>query len=241
MIHIAGPKGLGDAIYIRAIALHLIDAGKEVAVSTHWPDVFSGIPVAVKPLSDAAVQVGFSLRHPLDDGIYSEFAGMNQFDIWCRRAGIAEPVRFDLRWEVRNCDLAERIRRKAAGRKVLVYQPRKRRNELGPDHKAFYAWVRDRSDCYRVRVGHPVYVEAAVSDCEMDLVGQTGVTDLLDVAAAADLFFGDLCYLGIIADALAKPSVCMFSREGMARPEWRHLTAQRLFKNPQLVTVVYDE
>lgn len=240
LTHIAGPKGLGDAIYVRAIALHLIGQGKTVAVSTHWPDVFFGVPVTIVPPSGNELHIGFSLRHPLDDGIYSEFAGMNQFDIWCRRAGIAEPVKFDIQWQVQNRNLVRLIRRKAAGRKILVYQPRKKENPLSPRRNPFYAWAHERSDCYRVRVGHPQFVEGAVSDCEMDLVGKTGVTDILDVATVADLFFGDLSYLGIVADALGKRSVCMLSREIAASPEWRHLNAQRLFRNPHLAELVYD-
>lgn len=239
LIHIAGPKGLGDAIYIRAIALHLIGQGKRVAVSTHWPDVFLGVPVSIVPLNGNEMQVGFSLRHP-GGGSYPDTAGLSQFDIWCRRAGIAEPVKLELRWPVQNRNLVRLIRRKAAGRKILVYQPRKKDNPLSPRRNPFYAWVRERSDCYRVRVGHPQFVEGAVSDCEMDLVGQTGVTDIFDVATVADLFFGDLCYLGIVADALEKRSVCMLSSEAVAAPGWCHLSAHRLFRNTHLAELIYD-
>jgi hypothetical protein len=201
--------------------------------------VFAGIPVTFSQHAESDRPAGFSLRHKLV-GRYAHFEGMDQFSICCRRAGIAEAVKLDLRWKVANRGLVERIRRKAAGRPVLVYQPRKRNNEMSPEPTPFYAWVRKRSDCYRVRVGHPKYVESVVSECELDLFGKTEVADILDVATAADLFFGDLCYLGIVADALGKPSVCMLSRQAIAQPEWCHLTAQRMFRNANLATLDFD-
>lgn len=237
-IHIAGPKGLGDALYMRAIALHLIDSGASVAVSTRWPDVFAGAPVSFKKADEGARQVGFSIRHPLGPGIYAGYNGWCQFDIWCHRAGISEKVDFDLRWKVIDRDLVQRIRTKSDGRKILLYQPRKTRSPLQPEAKAFYGWVRD-ADYFRVRMGHPEYVEDE-GECELDLLGKASVADILDVATVSDMFFGELCYIGILADAMRKRSVCMLSKEHARAEEWRHLNARRLFCNPNLTEWIYD-
>jgi hypothetical protein len=221
------------------MALHLTDRGARVIVKTKWPVLFEDLPVEVSAKAEGDWRpAAFSPRHTLD-GPYAQFAGLDQFSICCRRAGIDEAVDLDIRWKVRNRALCRSIRRDAAGRKIVVFQPRKLASELTPERAAIEAWL-DQCTFFRVRVGSPVFVHTGEGSCDLDLYGRTMPSDLVDIAVeAGDVFFGELCYLHILADALRKPSVCMLPRSAAESPVWKHLNATRLFRHSQLASVVY--
>lgn len=235
MIYLAAPKGLGDAIYLRAIALNFLRRGKSVVVSTHWPQLFADMPVKISPDDGTYRGIGFSLHHKLS-GVYQEYAGLDQFRLWCIRAGIPD-AEFDLRWTVRNTELCGKVKRNAAGRKVLMYQPRKLKTEFRPTREAYQEWVEAHGEYYRIRVGASAFVERDPMPCELDLLDRASVADVFDVATVCDLFFGEPCYVGILADALSKHSVCMLP--AVLPEDWNHVTVQRMFHRQHLASLVY--
>jgi hypothetical protein len=223
--------------------MHFLDRRAAVSVITTRPEVFADLDVTTKPWTDELRQstmlrrVSFSLRRRAENGV-------SQFDLCCRNAGIVEPVKLDMRWRPENRALCSRVRRAAGGRKILVYQPLKvaNRTMLSPRDDYFARWIAARSDCYRVKIGHPLFTaEHEPLPCELDLVGKTSVHDVFDLGTAGDLFFGELSYLPIMAQAMGKQFVCMFSRAAAEDEAWRHLTPERMFKKPHFGCAVYDE
>lgn len=237
-------KGLGDALYLRAIVLHLLGKGEKLEVFTGWPDIFSDLPVTVKPYSAATGDEDWHHAKPcLHCRIVTD---MDSFSMACQQAGISEPVELRVDWKVRNPAIVARVKREAGARKILVYQPLKKavnqNQELArPQQDAFLNALDARADYFRVKLGHPNLDNAGA--CELDLFGKTSVTDAIDIATAADLFFGEPCYLFILAQALKKPSVVMFSGRGAdsGRHRITNFSPARLFPKPDLTTAIYDD
>lgn len=248
MIRLQAPQGLGDAIYLRAIALHLSKRGEEVSVYTAWPDLFADLRVEVHRRHELAHADGVRHAAYCLGCLNPAVLPVDLFRRACLRAGVYEDVPLKLEWRVRNRPLVESVRASARGRRVLLFQPLKiasNPEEVAqrPDARAFARELAARSDRFTVRVGHPNYVDAAVGPAgDMDLLGRTSVTDVVDVAAdAADEFFSEPCYLPIVAQALERPFTCLFSRRATASniDRVRNLTPERLM--PRSGLAIYDE
>lgn len=246
MKYLNAAKGLGDAIYLRAVVLHLLAQGETLTVVTGWPDVFSDLPVTVKPLSSATGDEDWHHAKPcLHCRIITD---VDQFAMACRQAGITEPVELRMNWRVKNTDLVARIKREAAGRKVFVYQPLKKASNVNqdlarPQWGAFRKVVEKHADHFRVRLGHPAHLDDTPAPCELDLFGKTSVTDAFDIATIADVFFGEPCYLFILAQAMNKPSISMFSGRGADSGRHRivNFSPERLFHKRHLTSAIYDD
>lgn len=247
MIQLRASKGLGDAIYMRAIALHLRDRGESVEVFTAWPDVFSDLGVPVRALAHASGEEDWRYAKPcLHCRIVS---GMDAFSMACLQAGVDGPVALRIGWSVRNVALADKVRSAAGGRPVLVYQPPKLARNLNE------TLSRPRAEAYRealasvarghfvIRLGHPSYTEATRLACDLDLFGSVSVTDAIDVCAIADHIFCEPSYMLAAAEALEKPYTCVFSRRAVdsGRTYISNLTPTRLCHKPRLMTAIFDE
>ena len=244
LIELAAPNGLGDAIYLRAAVLHLLEQGEQdVHVITMWPAIFDDLPVTTKACSDLPGKehpryVAYTMRHKL----HGTDQGMNQFQLCCREAEIAGPVKLDIRWTARNPALCKEIKRKAHGREILIYQPVKLANIFTPQQNAFDRWLHQKNKYYRIRVGHPALIKQGSSmGCELDLVGKASVSDVFDIATIGDLFFGELCYIPLLAEAMDKQFVCMFSSAAAKTGEYKHINFQRMFHKYHLGTAAYDD
>lgn len=250
MINLNGSKGLGDALYVRAVARHLLwKENKEVTVFTRWPEVFRDLPLKVKALGDLTGQEDI---HPV---VYCSHCRVQQpasldfFTLACRQAGIVDEVDLFIDWKVKNKRLVESIRLAARGRRIFVYQSPKKANGpeqevLRPRREAFNRYIENHKDCYRVRLGHPSAVEDDKdAPLDMDLFGKISVSDALDVGASADLLFSDPSFITVMAESMGKRFTAMLSRRVEAFPNIRAraMTADRLFHNKNLLTVVYDE
>ncbi len=230
-----GAKGLGDALYVRAIALHLISK-VPVTVYTPWPEVFSDLAVTVKPLSARTLQVDIRHCSYCLHCRLPEVKKTSMFEMACRQAGVLEPVELQVAWEVRNRKLADKVKALAAGRQILAYQPPK----VGSSVSANDFESHLGADHFRIRLGCPG-VAQDIGASDLDLFGKTAVTDLLDVASLADGFFGEPCYLTTLAQAMDKPFTCLFSSSAAtaADSRTRNLTPERFFHKPHLGTALY--
>lgn len=247
MMQLRASKGLGDAIYLRAMVLHLLDRGEAVEVFTPWREVFADLPVAIRGLSECT---GDEAWHHAKPCLHCRIVqAPDLFRMACLQAGITEPVPLELRWRPKNVALIERVRREARGRPVLVYQPPKKAANLNerllrPHAEAFAAFLSERSDWFRVKVGAAPYVAPENHPpCDLDLFGRTSVSDAFDIATAADAFYGEPCFVTVLAEALDKPVTCMFSRRAIAsgRVHICNMRPERLFHKPHLATAIYDE
>lgn len=247
MIKLDASKGLGDAIYLRAVVLHLLERGEAITVFTRWREVFDDLPVTIRPIDEVADHndirhVAFSHRIPRDD------PEIDQFTMRCRIAGITGPVPLRLGWTVRNAGLLKRIKRDARGRKVFIYQPRKLVKTspmalLQPQRKAFNKIVADHKGWFRIKLGHPPFVEDDPDlACELDLFGKGFIKDTFDVCTLGELFFGEPCFLTVMAEALDRKAICLFSRRASQSSGWMsQITPNWQFNKRHLATCVYDD
>lgn len=251
MIELRAPRGLGDAIYLRAVVLHLLDRGEQVKVYTKWPTAFGDLPIELAPFDDAALQghvrpVAAGMGRPNSEGV-------SNFTARCRRAGIEEPVELRLGWKTRDTDLVRRVRKSARGRPIMLYQSPKKTNTeeqelIKPHRLAFNAYLESKADHFRVRLGQAPYVENdRYSPCELDLFGQIEIPDVFDLATICDFAFGEPSALPFMAEACDTRYAIMFSRRSLeytgplGNGRIRNINPERLFHKPHLAEAVYDE
>lgn len=244
MISLRASSGLGDAIHLRAAVLHLLSCGESVGVFTKFPEVFSDLPVTIRPLEDGDTCDG--LRH-FNHKLSMEPSCVDAFTGACLRAGIEWPVPLRMNWTVQNHELLAQIRQLAAGRPIFVFQPVKHSSNwqqelLRPSREPYNAFIAKHQDYFRIKLGHPDYVEDRGEPCELDLMGKASIKDALDIGTIGDLFFGESCYVPMLGEAMDKRYAIMFTRRALnANDRIRNMTAERLFHKKHLATAVYDE
>lgn len=250
MVELIAPKGLGDAIYLRAIVFYLLGLKEQVTVYTPWPMVFDDLPVTVRSMRemDEAKDLRPVAYSRKGSGPVLDLS-LDQFRRGCLRAGFPDFIGLQMFWKVRNKALLKDIRNKAKGRKIFIYQPVKLSNNpyqevLRPDVKAFNGFVDKHKDYFRIKIGSLAYLAAdsAKAPCDLDLIGQTSVHDVFDLASIADAIFCEPCFLVVLAEAMDKPFTCMFARKGLESDmdTVSDITPARIFNKPHLATAVYD-
>lgn len=247
MLELNASKGLGDALYLRAAVLHLLDRGEEVTVYTTWPDAFSDLSVTIKSRQQLLDKPVEGLRS-MHKSLRQTLSGMDHFQACCLRAEIKEPVELEMRWTVKRPELVEDIKRKAAGKQILLYQSRRVQNNeyqrlMAPRRAAFNRYVEKATGYYRIKLGKSSSIECDTSaPCELDLFDKASIHDAFDIATAADMFFGQDCFLTILAQALNKPFACMFARAALESETWiSNYTPERMIHKKHLCTVLYDD
>lgn len=248
MIRINSPKGLGDAIHLRAIVLHLLERGEEIEVYTGWPEVFTGLPVVLRTHEQIADHD--QIRHAMAclHCCIPEIMGMSLFQNACRQAGIVEPVALRMDWKVKDGKRIRRIKARAAGKPILLYQPVKKANnaqqaELRPDRDAYRAYLQGMKGYFRIKVGNAAFtIDDPRLPVDLDLFNKTTVSEVFDIATIADCFFSEDSYIQVIAQAMNKPVTWMFARKGesSAFSRSRNARPSRMIHRTDLVTVVYD-
>lgn len=245
-MNLIGPKGLGDAIYLRAIVLHFLEIGKPVTVYTFWPDVFSGLPVEVKSAVGVSGDPGEGLK--LRGAFYClqcnapAMRVLTQFQMMCLQAGVETPIALRADWKVRNRTLVDSVREQARGKPVLLYQAPKRATkpyQFPPDSGEFQKFLLNDAH-FRVKVGHPNYGDDEFPS-DRNLFGLCSVSDLFDLASVADLCYAEPSYLPILAQAMDRRFVCMFSRKALESDfaKVAGVRPERLFHKPHLGKAIY--
>lgn len=247
MIHLTCAKGLGDAIYMRAIVLFLTGQGERVRVYTRWPQVFRDTSAELAAPSEITGEVDIrhaaacvGCRHPT-------VRPLDMFTRECLRAGLGRAVPLQMSWRVTDAAIVERVRSAARGRPVLIYQPLKRAENyeqrlMRPDAEAYRAGLL-AGRYFRVKLGSPASCDDDGLPCDLDLFGQTSVEQAFDVATIAERIYCEPSYLAILAEAMDKPYTCMFARAGLDAPLTRVSTMRPefLFHKPHLATAVFDQ
>lgn len=236
---IRGPRGLGDAIYLRPIVDHLVRAGAKLRVFCDYPEVFRGVDVTVEPF----------IRHPPADIIAhyvggKETPGTNQFQDMCRAAKIMEPLTQGFNWTVTNHVLVNDLRARAGWRKIILVHggrtPMDRTDgfgaELLPAKAACDAVLEQLSDCFLVRVGRDGKMGGELYGlrCDIDLQNRTSVSDLLDLGAICDGAVGQCSYIIPLAEAFGKPLLVVWAARGLkaAHGYVRSITPKKVLSGP---------
>lgn len=238
-------RGLGDSLYLQSVARRFVERGRAVKVLTDWPDVFLPLAgkIAVAPFS-----------RPEADIVCHYTAGKKnprttQWQDCCQRAGIPLDTPLRLDWTPLNVDLIRKV--KAGGKPlVLVLIPRTPMDrhdgfarELLPDvHRIQQAIGRlgGRAKVVQVGAGEPLH---RFSGLDLDLTNATTVTDLIDLAYAADALLGYVSFFVPLAESLGKPGLFVWSRQGLKSDTdyIRTITPQKIIHRPDLLRAVIDD
>ena len=140
---IRSASGLGDSVYLRAIADHLAAEGEEITALSNYPEIFEGSPCRVEPFRRENVQI---VAHYVAG---KANPSTTQWEDVCLAAGVAHPVPFAFDWPIQNDDLIDGVRERAEGLPVVLVQggrtPMGRTDgfgkELLPDRQAFEAAI----------------------------------------------------------------------------------------------------
>lgn len=242
MTAIRGASGLGDSVYLRPIVEHFARAGRRPVALSNYPEVFAGADCTVEPFRRERVDV--VAHYVMGKGR----AGTTQFEDMVRAAGIAEPVPLSFAWAVKNRELVDGVRARAAGRPVVLVHggraPMARTDgfgkELLPEEDAFRALLAALDGCYLVGVG------AAESIYELpvdeDLRGETTVTDLLDLFATCDGAVGQCSFVIPMAEVFDRPLLVLWARRGLActNEYINRITPAKVLHKPTSLHVVDD-
>jgi hypothetical protein len=230
---IRGGSGLGDAIYVRAVADYLIAHGEEVEACSDYPDVFLGSGAVVSPFRRDRIDVlcHYSARKYKTD--------TNQWQDVCAAAQIPQ-MPLQMRWTMRNDALIDELREKAKGRPIVLIHggrmPMGRTDgfgsELMPDRLAFEAAIDGMQDCYLVRIGKGS--QTYPLDVHIDMNGNTSVADLFDLAQACDGVIAQCSFAVPLAEVFDKPLLAVWASRGLrgGHPFIRAITPQKIFSKP---------
>lgn len=244
MVTLSAPKGLGDAILLRCVVLHYLP--KPVKVYTMWPEVFTGLDVNCRPREEVMLEDHDKLlaaNYPL------HLEGDRDKNFWqlaCMNSGLP-PSEMDMKWEVTNGHIRNELREKAQGKPILVYQPPKLvKNSLHamlyPRLSAFNKVLEEKTDHFRIRIGHPRFVQKG-GLFDLDRFGEIPIPETFDICEAADVLYGAYSFINMIAEGMNKKYISMFTRRAAksSNPRFNQAIPDRLFLRKENATAVWDE
>lgn len=244
MRSIRSGKGIGDNLYLQSIVRHLVDAGERIEVCTPWPDLFRPIrdKVSLSPFRRDNIDLvaHYTTR--------KKIAGTDQFQDCCINVGIKVPVDLRLDWVPQNLALIDQLR--SAGKPVIIVQlPREPFGrsdgygmELLPDCKTIQRAIDALTGwAFIVQIGSGKALHR-FSGIDLDLVDGTSVSDLIDVAYAADGCLGYCSFMVPLAETFSKPALLVWSRKGLrSRTEYiRTITPEKILHRASSRFVVDD-
>lgn len=237
MRSIRAGKGLGDSLYLQAVARHLSQK-ERLKVCSNWPEVFKplGNRVEVVPFTrQADINAHYTLRKWRTD--------TDQFEDCCIQAGIREPVDFRLDWEPQTDVLPK-------GPVVLVLLPRLPMDradgfakELLPSRDSVQSCInriKPHASIVQIGSGKALYEYEGI---DLDLSNKTSVSGLIDAASQADGMLGYCSFLVPLAESLNKPALFVWSRKGLGSrtPFIRQITPRKILHRDSSLYVIDDQ
>jgi hypothetical protein len=242
-----GGRGLGDTIYLQSIARHMTENGTtRMRVASDYADVFLplGRRVQVIPFTRTGVEI---VAHYVSR---KAMAGTSQFTDMCIQVGIRKPIDLRLDWKPTDTEVMQRIKAKASGRPVVCVQlpraPMGRIDGFGADllpcPTAMQAIVHELGKHFavmQVGSGRALYHLRGI---DIDLANQTSVSQMIDAASQADVFFGYPSFIIPLAESLGKPGLFLWSRAGLKslQPFIAQITPEKLLHKPGLSRAIMD-
>jgi hypothetical protein len=240
---IRGGKGIGDALYVQAVARHLTQGEERLKVATPWPEVFLPLNGRVQCIPFRRDKINilahYSARRAMPTG---------QFEDVCLSAGLRKPVELRIDWTIQDHALVDRL--KQHGKPIVLVQlpraPMGRTDgfgaELLPDGKAIQRAIdRLRERCLLVQVGRGEAL-FRLRGLHIDLANETTVTQLLDLGAACSGVVGYVSFILPLAESMGKPGLMIWSRKGLRSGQAvvRHITPQKVVHRKDLIRSVRD-
>jgi hypothetical protein len=206
---IRGGMGLGDAIYVQAVARHFVQSGKRVQVCSAWPEVFKHLPVKVTPFTRLSVdKVAHYTRG-------KNRPGTTQFQDCCIEAGIKDDVPLTIDWRP-STGIASTL---PGGKPIaLVGLPRTPMgridgfgDEILPDCSVIQRIIdtnADRLHFVQVGAGDALF---KFRNLALDLSNRTTVTELFDLAMFSTSVLGYCSFMVPLAEVFDKPALFVWS------------------------------
>jgi hypothetical protein len=236
-------RGLGDALYLQGVARHLVGRGYKLTACCDYPDLFLPLKdsVSVEPFTRNHIDIlaHYSLRKVFKD--------TTQFRDCCLQAGIVEKVDLKLDWQPRDLELIASL--KSDKPVVVVQMPRAPMNrtdgfgmELLPDCRAIQKVInalKDRCTLVQIGSGRALYTFKGI---DIDLSNKTSVSDVLDVAYAADGFIGYCSFIVPLAESFDKPGLFVWSERGLRakHPYVNSITPRKILEKPTSKYLIDD-
>lgn len=248
MIRLNAPKGLGDAIHVRAVVIHLLRQGELVTVFTRWPEVFADLDISVRPANEARQYDDVTSARACLQCIVPYIRNLSLFRNVCLQAGIIDAINLDIDWKVKNRALVDEVDA-LAQRPILIFQPLKtvaneEDEQRRPNSEVFRRLINGHREHFKVKVGNCQFVDDdAALACDLDLFGKLTVTDAIDMVKIADVVCSEPSYLTILGQAFSTKVECLFSVRGLRSniKSVAGITPERLFHNKHRATAFYDE
>jgi hypothetical protein len=242
-MRVRGGSGLGDSLYLRAVAEYFIRSGQQVTVCSNYGELFLGLDCKVEPFTRQHVDIVAHYAAPKQ----KENKSTTQWEDVCQSAGIP-PMPLCFTWQCRNPGLVQELRTKAAGRPLVLIHggrtPMGRSGgfgkELLPNKFAFDAVLAALGDAYTIRIGHGAH--AYPLQTSLDLNGATTVSDLMDLGQACDGMVGQCSWAVPLAEGFAKPLVAVWAARGLkaAHQYVRQITPAKILSAPTSRFVMDD-
>jgi len=240
MLHIRGESGLGDSIYLYSIVKSYLDNVKEpIAVYSNYPEVFEDLKCLVLP---------FSKNTDKDTKIFSYLPNKSNSKTTILEditSSCPYQINFYKEHKIKNHNLITNIlKNKLNNKKICIVryiEPRhnkKRIDNLGCNPNLINRFISEfKKDYYFVGIGTNNYYKIK---CDMDLMGQTSVSDLFDLVLISDLVIAQVGYTVPLSELLHKNNIAIFPRKWQtANPFLKTITPKKICG--QYTSYVYDD
>lgn len=238
MKSIRGGSGLGDSLYVQAIARHLLRRGeRRLQVCSDYPDLFKPLADKVEVVPHRRIGVDIHATYTMR----KHCADTDQFRDCCISAGIREPVELRIEWQ---SDKAIESNKPI----VCVQLPRLpmgRTDGFGadvmPDCGAIQRIIdrlADRVTLVQIGKGEPTY---RFNGIDMDFANQTSVEGMMDIAACAAGFIGFCSFMVPLAESLGRPGLFVWSSKSRTSKDLfvRQITPRKVLHSRQS-SAIYD-
>jgi hypothetical protein len=223
-------RGLGDSLYLQAVARHLRQQGQKLRVATDYPEIFSQLDVETMPFNRLHIDIvaHYSARRGYKD--------TTQFEDCCLQAGISRKTEFKIDWSPVKTALIDSLI--SHGKPILLVQmarnPMNRTDGFGmevlPKCEVIQAVIdRIKEHCLIVLIGGGKSL-FKFQNIDIDLSNKTSVTDLLDIASCADGMLGYCSFMVPLAESFDKPALFVWSKRSLVSTDQviRSMTPQKI-------------
>jgi hypothetical protein len=215
-VKIRSGRGLGDALYLQSVVRFLEIQGKEFTVLTDYPEVFGNL----RCMTEAFTRSGQPLVAHYTDQKGNDKT--KQFEDCYRRVGIEETLDLKINWQIKNYRKIKSYIKLAKGKPLLLVMsarnPMARDDGFGKELlpiKSVYQKVLDQIEPYfKILIGRGVE-EYKLENIDLDLTNQTGVEDLLDLAAASQGAIGFCSFMIPLMESFGKPSLAIWTNRSL--------------------------
>ena len=239
-IGLKGASGLGDSIYGYPICKYYSERYDIVHYMTNYPELFKSLDNVVchehKKLNyislDHGVKQPVDIRFTYCGRKYTP--GTDQYTDSLMSAKISDDLPLSIPWNIQNKELIKTINKKnfLSCKPICLlsapYEPFGRDDEWGKllriDPNIMQSIVdKYKKDVFFIQIGNR-YTLHKIDGVHMDLVNETTVSDIMDLASYADISLSQIGNALPIAEAVGKKSFTVFSDKAL-RCENRFISA----------------